>query len=122
MNEDVIVPVFLFGSIAVVLWKFFDTRHKERMAIIEKGLIKEELKYLYSGFTMKSNPYTALKYGMLAAFIGVGILLSAIANRLVWEYQEMMTTGIVFLFGGLGLIAYYAIVRKKTAQNALNNE
>jgi len=122
MNEGIIVPVFLFGSIAVILWKFFDTRHKERIAIIEKGLIKEELKYLYSGISWKTNPYAALKYGMLAAFIGVGILLSAIANRLVWEYQEMMTTGIVFLFGGLGLITYYAIVRKKTEHNTPSNE
>lgn len=114
--EGIFVPIFLFGGIAAVLWKFFDVRHKERMSIIEKGLIKEDLKYLYAGITWKAHPFSALKYGMLAAFIGIGILLSAFVNKFVWENQEMVTAGIIFLAGGVGLISYYAIVRKKMEQ------
>jgi hypothetical protein len=113
MNEEILIPIFFFGAIAAILWKFFDTRHKERMSIIEKGLVKEDLKYLYSSVTWKANPYSSLKYGMLAAFIGLGILVSALVNRFVWEYQEMVTTGIIFLSGGVGLISYYVIIRKK---------
>ncbi len=114
MNGEFFVPIFLFGGAAVVLWKYFDARHKERMNIIEKGLVKEDLKYLYTrNFVWRSNPYSALKYGMLAAFIGVGILVSAFLNRIFFEYQEQLTTGTIFLFGGLGLITFYAISKKR---------
>lgn len=116
MNEEILIPIFLFGGIAAVLWKFFDTRHRERMSIIEKGLVKEDLKYLYSGITWKSNPYSALKYGMLAAFIGVGILVSAFLTQVFYTHEEQITTGIIFLFGGLGLITFYVIARKKMEQ------
>ena len=112
--DEVIIPIFLFGGIAAVLWKFFDTRHKERMNIIEKGLVKEDLKYLYThNFIWRSNPYSALKYGMLAAFIGVGILISAMLSQMFFAHEDQITTGVIFLSGGLGLITFYAISRKR---------
>ena len=113
MNEEILIPISLFGGIAVILWKYFDARHRERMTIIEKGLISEDLKHLYSGFGWKTNPYSALKYGMLAAFIGMGILASALIAPAFPHYEEQVTIGIVFLFGGIGLILFYQIVRKK---------
>lgn len=116
MNEEIFIPIFLFGVIAAVLWKFFDTRHKERMTIIEKGLVKEDLKYLYSSITWKANPYSSLKYGLLAAFIGIGTLISAFLAQIFWAHEDQITAGIIFLFGGLGLITFYAIAKKKMAE------
>ena len=116
MNEAIVVPIFLFGGTAVVLWKFFDARHRERMSIIEKGLVKEDLKYLYTNGAWKANPYSSLKWGLLALFIGVGILVSAFVSQLLWSNREQITAGTVFLFGGLGLVAFYAIARKKMEQ------
>ena len=113
MNGEFLIPIFLFGGAAAVLWKFFDARHKERMNIIEKGLVKEDLKYLYSRTMWKTNPYSALKYGMLAAFIGVGILISAFLSQMFYVHEDQITTGIIFLFGGLGLVTFYAISRKR---------
>jgi hypothetical protein len=70
MNEEILIPIFMFACIALILYKFFDVRHKERMTIIEKGLVSEDLKHLYSQ-GWKTNPYSSLKYGMLAAFCSV---------------------------------------------------
>ncbi len=117
MNEEILIPIFMFGGIAAVLWKYFDTRHRERMTIIEKGIINEDLKHLYSRVGWKSNPYSALKYGMLAAFIGVGVLVSAFMSQLFTVHEDQLTTGIVFLFGGLGLITFYAIAKKRMAED-----
>ena len=111
--EEVLIPLFIFSSIAAVSWKFIDSRHKERMTLIEKGLVNEDLKHLYRRFEWKANPYTALKFGMLAAFIGAGILVSAFLSPMFFSHEEQMTTGIIFLSGGLGLIAFYGIVKKK---------
>ena len=38
MEPGILVPITLFGGTAVVLWKYFEGRHKERMAMIEKGI------------------------------------------------------------------------------------
>lgn len=117
MNEEILIPIFMFGGIAAVLWKYFDTRHRERMTIIEKGLVNEDLKHLYTRSGWKTNPYSSLKYGMLAAFIGVGVLVSAFMSHMFYNNEDQFTTGIVFLFGGLGLIAFYSIARKRMAED-----
>ncbi len=107
----------MFGAVATVLYKFLEVRHKERMTIIEKGLVNEDLKHLYSRSAWKTNPYSALKYGMLAAFIGVGILVSAFLSQMFFSHEEQITTGIIFLFGGLGLITFYAISKKRMSED-----
>jgi hypothetical protein len=88
MEPDVIVPIFFFGGTALVLWKHFDSRHKERMIILEKGLVSEDLKYLYSGIKFRTNPFSALKYGLLAIFIGAGILMSAFTAQLFQDFRN----------------------------------
>lgn len=122
MNGEMFIPIFMFGCIAAVLWKFFDVRHKERMSIIEKGLVSEELKYLYSGVSWKTNPYSSLKWGMLAAFIGMGILVSAFLSSLFFHQEEQITAGIIFLSGGLGLITFYTIAKKRMAEEKNENK
>lgn len=117
MDETILIPIFLFGSIAAILWKYFDTRHKERMSIIEKGLVKEDLKYLYTRGVWKSNPYSSLKWGMLAAFIGLGILVSAFVGQMMWGHEDQITAGIIFLSGGLGLVTFYLIAKKKMSED-----
>ncbi|MFA6470148.1 MAG: DUF6249 domain-containing protein [Bacteroidota bacterium] len=116
MEPEIIIPIFLFGGTAAVLWKYFDSRHKERMTIIEKGLVDENLRHLYAGFSGKTNPYSSLKYGMLAAFIGVGILVSAFLSQIFYMHEEQITTGIIFLFAGMGLITFYVIAKKRMAE------
>jgi hypothetical protein len=117
MNEEILIPIFLFGGIATVLYKYIETRHKERMTIIEKGLVNEDLKHLYSRSVWKTNPYSSLKFGMLAAFIGVGILVSAFMSQMFFGHEEQITAGIIFLFGGVGLITFYAIAKKRMSED-----
>lgn len=117
MEAEVVVPIFLFGGTAAVLWKFFDARHKERMSIIEKGMVTEELKYLYAGPRFRTNPFSSLKYGLLALFIGVGILVSAFLSQMFFGHEEQITAGIIFVFGGLGLVTFYSIAKKRMAED-----
>ena len=42
------IPIFMFAAITVILWKFFETRHKERMAIIDKSLDPLAYKELFN--------------------------------------------------------------------------
>jgi hypothetical protein len=113
-NLEFLIPITMFLSFAFVIFKFFDDRHRERMAIIDKGLVKEDVKFLYSSsYTWRVNPLSSLKWGMLAAFIGLGILTSAIVGMQFPWIVEKLTAGFIFLFGGIGLILFYALASKK---------
>ncbi|HLP18056.1 MAG TPA: DUF6249 domain-containing protein [Bacteroidota bacterium] len=119
-NLELLVPITMFLSIAFILFKFLDDRHRERMAIIDKGLVKEDVKFLYtSSHTWRVNPLSSLKWGMLATFVGLGLLISAfVAPAFPWIQEDQMTAGLIFFIGGIGLILFYAMAAKKLESNA----
>ncbi|MGD1044196.1 MAG: DUF6249 domain-containing protein [Bacteroidota bacterium] len=107
-----IIAIILFlgaPPALVVLVYYFSRRakHKERMALIEKGIdasifIKEETTY-----------HKVLMWGMLIGGIGFGLLLGYILSVYTSMEQEIIMPIMALLFGGLGLIGYY-VYRKKT--------
>jgi len=103
--------VLIFGAppALIVLIYYFSRRakHKERMALIEKGIdasifIKEE-----------STFNQVLMWGMLIGGIGLGLLLGYILAIYTPMRQEIIMPINALLFGGLGLIRYF-VYRKKT--------
>mgnify|MGYP000406889963 FL=1 len=115
MLAEVLIPISMFAAIAVVLWKFFDTRHKMRMMIIERGLIDENLKYLFGSVTARPNRYSTLKWGLVALFIGASLLVVIPLQQFAWadRHEGELITGIIFLAGGLAFLLYYSIVSKR---------
>lgn len=109
MNEA-IVPVALFASTFAITYVFFTTRHKERLALIEKGADAS----LFA--TGKKNGSNTLKFGMLFVGIAVGILLGSIIDKTTLLPEEVGYFSMIFLCGGISLIAFYYI-DKKSASN-----
>jgi ABC-type polysaccharide/polyol phosphate export permease len=107
----VFVPITLFASIGVILWKFFESKHKERMGIIDKGLNPADYVELYKHHAFATNPLSSLKWGLVAMFVGVGILIATVLNN--WYHDEMIFPGVILLLGGIGLIVFYSIASKK---------
>jgi Na+-driven multidrug efflux pump len=107
----IIAIILIFGAppALVVLIYYFSrkAKHKERMALIEKGIdasifIKEETTF-----------HKVLLWGMLIGGIGLGLLLGYIFSVYTPMRQEIIMPIMALLFGGLGLIGYY-VYRKKT--------
>jgi hypothetical protein len=107
----IIAILLIFGAppALVVLIYYFSrkAKHKERMALIEKGIdasifIKEETTF-----------HKVLMWGMLIGGIGFGLLLGYILSVYTPMRQEIIMPIMALLFGGLGLIGYY-VYRKKT--------
>ncbi|MFZ4400693.1 MAG: DUF6249 domain-containing protein [Bacteroidales bacterium] len=102
--EDIFVPISVFAMILGIV--YLSIRKKERMALMERGL---EGDY----FDRNKLPQKALnlKYGLLAIAVGLGIILGK-----VFEYFGFMQNegyfAMIFLFGGISLVAYYFLEKK----------
>jgi hypothetical protein len=112
--EGILVPIAMFAAVAVVLWKFFDTRNKVRMLALEKSMVNEDLKFLFSGSNSRPSRHTTLKWGLVALFIGLGLLIVIPLQQFSWAqgHEGELITGIIFLCGGLAFLIYYAIATK----------
>jgi hypothetical protein len=111
MSEEVI-PIFMFAAVTVVLWKFFETRHKERMAIIDKSLDPLAWKELFSNQMFRITPLSNLKWGLISLFIGAGIL-GGMQLRTMYGTSDFIAP-FIFLGGGLALVLFYFIALRKS--------
>jgi hypothetical protein len=117
MNGEIIVPIFLFGGIAAVLWKYFEGRHKERMAMIEKGVNPAEFKSTSPMINplrlLQGNVLSNLKWGLLAVFAGIGLLVGLQLENYYRFEEGSVIFGSILITGGLALIIFYIIAAKK---------
>ena len=111
--ETVIVFITLFAAAFGILYVYYTSRSKERMALIEKGADaslfntgKEGQKssFGWSKFT--------LKIGMLFMGIALGIVVAAIMSYAGVLYEGANYPSMIFFFGGLSLVLFYVIDRK----------
>jgi hypothetical protein len=121
MNEDIVVPIFLFGGAAVVLWKFFEGRHKERMAMIEKGVNPSDFKSTTPFRLWQGNVLSNLKWGLLFVFAGLGLLIGQQLEYYFGFHEESAVFGSILITGGLALIIFYFIAAKKLKDEKLDN-
>jgi hypothetical protein len=112
--ETLIAFIALFATVFGIMYLFYTTRHKERLALIEKGADaslfntgKEDKKT----FSWSWSKFT-LKIGMLAMGIAVGILAGAILSNVGILDEDAMYGAMIFFFGGLSLVLFYVIDRR----------
>jgi hypothetical protein len=111
--ETLLAFIALFATVFGIMYTYYTTRNKERMALIEKGADaslfntgKEGMKWSFSW-----NKFT-LKIGMLMVGAAIGILVGALMSNAGMLDEGVNYTSMIFLFGGLSLIAYYIFDRK----------
>lgn len=105
--------IALFATVFGIMYVYYTTRNKERMALIEKGADaslfntgKEGIKYTFTW-----GRFT-LKIGMLFMGVGIGIIAGAILESFQVMQQGPDYVSMIFLFGGLSLVLFYIIDRK----------
>ena len=110
MGSEVIIVPIIFGIIFGIIYLFFSTRNKERMALIEKGIGAEIFN--------KGNRQTApvwkvliLNIALLLMGIGVGTLLASIIDQMTTLDEDAIYPGIIFLTAGAGLLTGFYMTK-----------
>lgn len=115
---EMFIPLTLFVVTGIVLIKFFQNRHQERMQIIERGLDPVAYKELYSMPKFKSGNdigMGSLKWGLLAIFVGLGIFVGDMLYSMTGRgpEAEFYYPAAMLVCGGIGLLVYYNIAKRK---------
>ena len=108
-SEIVIVPI-IFGIIFGVIYLFFSTRNKERMALIEKGIGAE----IFNKGKRQTAPVwkvLILNLALLLMGIGVGTLLASIIDHMTTLDEDAIYPGIIFLMAGAGLLTGFYMTK-----------
>ena len=111
--EAVITFIALFAAMFGILYVYYTTRNKERMALIEKGADASLFNTGKEGirFSFSWSKFT-LKTGMLFMGIAVGIVTAALLVKTYIMDEDALYPAMIFFFGGLSLVLFYVIDRK----------
>ena len=113
--EEVLIPIGFFLSVALIWGMVILTRHKERMTIIDKGLNAEDVKAMYSKGSLRVNPLSSLKWGIIFLAIGLAAIIGMWIHANYYIGEEIIPA-LMAIFGGLGLITFYGLAAKKVGQ------
>ena len=105
MEEEILIPIAFFASVAFILYYFFRYRYLERQAIIEKGMTADELKDVFKKHPKQkiSNEANMAKWGIILITIGLAILIGT-------QFSDEVMLALIFLFPGVGLLLYYKFI------------
>ena len=101
MGSEVIIVPIMFGILFGIVYLFFSTRNKERMALIEKGIGAE----IFNKGNRKTAPVWKvfiLNLALLLMGIGIGIFIATILDQYT-TLGESIYPAIIFTTAGIGL-------------------
>jgi uncharacterized membrane protein YbaN (DUF454 family) len=113
---EVLIPITFFIIVAAIVKITSDDKTKR--LLIEKGLVNEQLKYLY-GSSANGQVPSSLKWGMVLTAIGLAIFVGQLAP---YGDRKEITMGGMFLFGGLAFIAHYFIAAKMAQKSGQDKD
>lgn len=103
----VLIPLSMFAGMFGIAYVFLTGRHRERMAMIEKGIGAELFQ------NRRRTSHLALKVGMLAVGVACGIVVGAMFQSRLPNLEEGVPYfASIMLFGGLALVAYFFVERR----------
>jgi len=111
--SDILSVIILLGLVPIaVIWvigQYLQIKHKERMAMIEKGLGASLL-------DKKENPvHDILLWALLAVGIGIGLLIGYGLIETSIVRDDAILGIMAILFGGISALGY--TIYKKSAKN-----
>ena len=106
--------VAIFGTIVLVRW----FKHRETMALVEKGLLPEQ----YARYMSTSRGRGLLGWGIALVMLGLALMIglwpigftrAGVENPYPLNFGPWMLVGLIPLFIGLALLIIYFLTRKE---------
>lgn len=107
--EIIIVPAIFIALVAMV--KIISDARVKRM-LIEKGKVDENVKFLNAQNKLFS-PLNSVKWGLVLIGVGAALLLGQIFP---YTFDDVGIMGLMCLFGGVGFLVYYNMVKDKSEE------
>jgi len=101
--EGLFVPIGFFLAIFAILYVYWTTRTKERLALVEKGLDAG----IFKG---ECSQLALVKWGIFLIAVGIGVVAGFALSRAIDEVVAFFTA--ILVCGGLGLIVAYIVTSK----------
>ena len=98
--EGIFVPISFFLALFAILYVYWTTRTKERLALIEKGTDANI-------FKVESSKYALMKWGIFLIALAVGVISGYILSGVIDEVAAFFT--MILFCGGVGLIVAYMV-------------
>jgi len=103
--EGIVIPVAFFLAIFAILYVYYTTRSRERLALIEKGVDANIFK-----IDPKESRSDLVKWGIFLIGLSLGVISGFALGSVIDEVVAFFTT--ILLFGGLALIVAYIVITK----------
>lgn len=107
--EEALVLLIIFGTIFGLGYLHYSTRHKERLALIEKGV---DASIFVRGKREHAAPVwkiLILNIALLLMGVGIGIFIASILHYNLGVEEEVAYPGTIFLMAGIGLFTGFKL-------------
>lgn len=108
--EGIFVPIGFFLALFAILYVYWTTRTKERLALVEKGM---------DAGIFKTDPVRRrldlVKWGIFLIALGLGVVGGFALSNAINEVVAFFTA--ILISGGLGLIVAYVVISKLGKDN-----
>ena len=104
---EIFIPISMFLLIFGIVKQVSDNRLRHK--IVEKELVNSDLKGLFT-----QSPYPALKWALVLIGAGIAVVISVFIDI---PQRELLMIALMLIFGGLGFLVYFIIVRKIENKN-----
>jgi hypothetical protein len=117
---DVVGLIGFFVASAFIVRIIFD--YKIRAKLIEKGMVDENVKYLYAQ-RPETQSLSSLKWGIILIAVGLPVFIGRVVmiQTVPPDTADAITIGGMLVCSGLGLCLYYLIASRKMRKIKGNN-
>lgn len=112
MGSEVIILTVIFGLIFGIAYRYFSTRNKERLALIEKGADASIFVPGNRNGGSSVGEIALLDLALLPMAIGLAIFIASFMEVQMGMDGGVAFPGTIFLFAGLGLLVGFGQTKR----------
>ncbi|NRB84298.1 MAG: hypothetical protein HRU49_11070 [Winogradskyella sp.] len=110
MDEEILIPISLFAAIFGMVYLYYSTRNKERLALIEKGA--DASIFNIGKRTGSSWKVVVLNIAFLLMGIGLGVFIANVLDNYTTLDDDAVYPAMIFLMAGIGLYVGFTQTKK----------